>query len=84
MSKHILRDTSDLPRIRKEFENGEHMIEVVVTQNLVYRGYAHTVMNHVELIYKEFSKEYRIRNYGINKADKTQLGYIFERVNDNG
>lgn len=84
MSKHILRDTSDISRIRKEFENGEPTIEVVVTQNLVNRGYAHTVMNHVELIYKEFAKEYRIRNYGINKADKTQLGYIFERVSDNG
>lgn len=84
MSKYILRDTSDIPRIRKEFENGEPTIEVVVTQNLVYRGYAHTVMNHVELIYKEFAKKYKIRNYGINKADKTQLGYIFERVGDNG
>lgn len=84
MTKHILQGTNDIPRIRKDFENGEPTIEVVVTQNLVYRGYAHTVMNHVELIYKEFAKEYRIRNYGINKADKTQLGYIFERVSDNG
>lgn len=78
MSKIILKNEEDLITIRKEMESKEQIIELVLTPRFIDYGKAHTVMNHVEMLMKEFP-EYKIRNYGVDSRDPRLLGYIFER-----
>ncbi|QYC50839.1 hypothetical protein KQUDLBSD_CDS0140 [Staphylococcus phage PG-2021_40] len=78
MSKIVLWDENDLVTIRKEMANKEQVIELVLTPKFIEYGKAHTIMNHVEIIMKEFP-EYKIRNYGVDSRDERLVGYIFER-----
>lgn len=78
MSKIVLWDENDLVTIRKEMANKEQVIELVLTPKFIEYGKAHTIMNHVEVIMKEFP-EYKIRNYGVDSRDERLVGYIFER-----
>lgn len=78
MTKIVLWNEEDLVTIRKEMESKEQVIELVLTPRFIDYGKAHTIMNHVEMLMKEFP-EYKIRNYGVDSRDPSLLGYIFER-----